>query len=86
MNGNVVKFKGEIPAYGTEAVTKIVAWLREQADAIENGDERPAHKAVLTLFEDCSGQIRTNTVFCNVSLVERVGITFLALNDMASED
>jgi hypothetical protein len=84
--GDIVKLKGETSVHGSEAVVKVVAWLRDQADALENGEARPAHKAVLTVFEDCSGQIRTHTAFCNASTVELVGIMYLALNDAAGAD
>jgi len=83
---NVVKLKGDPTAYGSEAVAKVVAWLREQADELESGESRPAHKAVLMVFEDCSGTIRTQTVFCNASAIERIGIMYMALNDTANAD
>lgn len=84
MSDNVVKLKGETPVQGAEAVASVVAWLRAQADALESGDARPAHKAVLTVFEDCSGEIRTLTAFCNTSAIERIGIMYMALNDTAN--
>lgn len=69
-----------------EATAKIVAWLREQANELESGEARPVHKAVLTVFEDCGDQIRVNSTFCNARFVERVGIMYTALNDVANSD
>lgn len=86
MGDNVVSLKGKTTAHGPDAVAQVVAWLREQADEIEKGEARPVHKAILTVFEDCGDKVRTHTVFCNVSSVERVGIMFLALNDTANTD
>ena len=85
--GKVVSIiKGEMNLQGAEATAAVVAWLREQADRLENGESRPAHKAVLTVFEDCSGTVRTCTVFCNTSAIERIGIMYAALNDTANTD
>ena len=84
---NVVNLKGEITVEdATEATTKIVAWLREQANALESGESRPTHKAVLTVFEDCGDQIRINSSFCNARFIERVGIMYAALNDLVNAD
>jgi hypothetical protein len=82
--GEVVSIKGETDIQGAKATAAVVAWLREQANGLESGEVRPAHKAVLTVFEDCSGTIRTHTVFCNTSAVERIGIMYMALNDTAN--
>ena len=85
MSDNVIKLKGEMPASGSEAVAKVVAWLREQADAIESGESRPAHKAVLMTFEDCGGEARTSAAYCNASVIERIGMAYMALNDMTND-
>lgn len=84
--GEVVSIKGETDVQGAEATAAIVAWLRDQANALESGESRPAHKAVLTVFEDCIGTVRTQTAFCNTSAIERLGIMYAALNDTANVD
>lgn len=84
--GDVTKLRGESPLYGMEATTRVVAWLREQADFLERGEARPAHKAVLTMYEDTGGKIRTVTVFCNTSSIERAGIMSMALHDTLESD
>jgi hypothetical protein len=85
--GDVLKLKGsDAPAQNTEAVAKVVAFLREQADAIESGDARPAHKAVLTIYEDTDGvKFRTQTAFCNASSIERAGLMAVALHDTIND-
>ncbi len=84
--GEVVSIKGETDVQGAEATAAIVAWLRDQANALESGEARPAHKAVLVVLEDCSGTIRIGPAFCNASAAERVGIMYMALHDIASAD
>jgi hypothetical protein len=84
--GEVVKLGRDTEVQGAEATAKVITWLRSQADAMESGQARPVHKAVLTVFEDCSGQVRTHTAFCNASSIERAGIMYLALNDTAGAD
>lgn len=82
--GQVIKLGQDVEVRGTEATAKIVAWLREQADAIENGKEWPVQKAVLTVLQDCGGQFRTRVIFCNAKTIERAGILSLALHDTLS--
>jgi hypothetical protein len=85
--GEVVSIKGEkTDLQGTEATAAIVAWLRDQANILESGEARPAHKAILVVLEDCSGEIRIGPAFCNTSAAERVGILYMALHDIASAD
>ena len=83
--GEVLKIKGTAEARGVDAVTQVVAWLREQADAIERGEVRPVHKAVLTVYEDRSEQFRIGVAFCNVSGLERIGLMHAALSDLTNE-
>lgn len=82
--GEVVKLGMDVEVRGSEAAAKVVAWLREQADAIESGESWPAHKAVLTVLGDCNGQFRTRVIFCNAATIERAGILALALHDTLS--
>lgn len=82
--GEVIKLGQDIEVRGSEATAKIVAWLREQADALESGKDWPAQKAVLTVLQDCDGQFRTRVVFCNAKTIERAGILSLALHDTLS--
>ncbi len=82
--GEVLKIKGVAEIKGSDATAQIVAWLREQADAIEKGKVRPVHKAVLTVYEDRNEQFRINSAFCNVSGLERIGLMHAALTDLTN--
>ncbi len=83
---NVIKLGKDEPVRGAEAVAHIVKWLREQADRLENGEARPAYKAVLLLYEDRGEQFRVSTAYCNATTIERAGMLSLSLHDTASVD
>jgi hypothetical protein len=84
--GEVVGIKGETELQKPDMVADVIAFLRKHADQLEKGSERPAHKAVLILYEDLGDKTRLVSAFCNTTVTERVGIMFMALNDMANTD
>jgi len=82
----LVPASGTATAEGAAASALVVDFLREWADAIENGNER-AHKAVLVMYENCGGgPFRIASRGCNVSAIERAGIMAMAQDDFCTAD
>ena len=81
------ELKGDAnPIQGLEAVSDVVKFLREYADKLEKGEMRPAHKAVLILYEDCNEQFRISTAYCNATTIERAGMISVSLHDTVDLD
>lgn len=75
---NTVETKGEA------ARLLIAAFLREWAEAFENGTEE-AGKAILIIHDDRPGELfRIRTRRCNADLVQTVGIMQLAMTDLCT--
>ena len=70
---------------GRAAVESVVAFLRQWADKIEDGDELVT-RAVLIMAEDRDGSFRLTTRRCNIDFVTQVGLMCLANHDLASKD
>lgn len=84
--GEVVSIKGEADIQGAEATAAVVAWLRGYADRLENGEARPADKAILLMYENIGEQFRVSTAYCNATTIERAGMLSLSLHDTANVD
>lgn len=83
----------DTPVSGREATAKVVAWLREQADLIENADSNrdapygDTEKAVLILYASATeaSQFWIGSRYVNTNgVIERVGIVKLALADICN--
>lgn len=81
--GKVVGIKGKTESQKPDVVADVIAFLRKHADELEKGSERPAHKAVLILYEDLGDKTRLASTFCNTTVTERVGMMYMALQDTA---
>lgn len=84
---NVVKLKGGIETIsGPDATVSVVTWLRNQADALEKGEARPAQKAILVTYESLGEQYLVSSAFCNATSIERAGMLTMALHDVADPE
>ncbi len=83
---NVVKLKDGNPIDKPDEVSDIIAWLREYADRLEKGEVRPAHKAVLIIYEKLAEKFRISTAYCNAEAVERAGMISLSLHGTVDFD
>jgi hypothetical protein len=85
MTDNVTRL-GLVPKnlQGSEATAEVVRFLRSIADSLESGEEQPAHKAVLVLYEDTGSKVAVRQRFCNATVVERTGILHIAAYDGVS--
>lgn len=84
---NIVRLatvNNHIETSGEAARQLVTAFLREWADAIEDGTENVT-KAILVLHDDRpDGLFRIRSRRCNVDLVSQVGIMQLALTDLCT--
>jgi hypothetical protein len=69
-----------------ETKISVVDFLRKCADAIESGEEDPAHKAILVLYEERGDMFCTRGRYHNVSTLERNGLLAMASHDALNAD
>lgn len=82
---DVFKLVQNAPVRGEDAKAKVIAALRTCADAIESGEEKPAHKVIVVLYEDVGEQFAVRSRFCNVTAIERAGMLAMAVHDTLTE-
>lgn len=76
--GKVVSLNKDAELRGSEATTSVVTWLRNQADALEKGEVRPAQKAILVTYESLGEQYLVSSAYCNATSIERAGMLSMA--------
>lgn len=78
---DVIKLVQNSTVRGEDATATVIAFLRKYADMIESGDEGPAHKAVLVLYEDREDAFCVRSRFCNATTMERAALFAMAAHD-----